>query len=248
MSPDAYLQMAATETTHWWFRARRDILRALLVGLGLPAGARILEIGSGTGGNLGMLEAFGAVSALEMDDTARAIANRRTGWRFDIRAGRCPDDVPFGDQRFDLICFFDCLEHIEDDAAALRRVSDYLAPGGAIVVTVPAYQWLWSAHDTFLHHYRRYDRAALERCARAADCMIVRSSYFNTLLFPLAVVARTVDRLLHRARSSGDALGPRAVNAALYRIFRTERGWLPKHSLPFGVSLFAVLTKRSEPR
>ncbi len=118
----------------------------------------------------------------------------------------------------------------------------------AIVVTVPAYQWLWSGHDTFLHHYRRYDRAALERCARAAGCTIVRSSYFNTLLFPLAVVARTIDRLLHRARSSGDALGPRAVNAALYRIFRTERGWLPKHSLPFGVSLFAVLTKCSEPR
>ena len=145
MSPDAYMEMAEAEAEHWWFRGRRDILRSVLHRLTLPVNARVLEIGSGTGGNLTMLAEFGSVSGLEMDDTARALTARKTGGRFDIRAGRCPDDLPFDGQRFDLICFFDCLEHIADDVGALARMRTLLAPGGAILVTVPAYQWLCSS-------------------------------------------------------------------------------------------------------
>src|ERR1700741_569602 len=100
MSPDAYMEMAEAEAEHWWFRGRRDILRSVLHRLTLPVNARVLEIGSGTGGNLTMLAEFGSVSGLEMDDTARALTARKTGGRFDIRAGRCPDDLPFDGQRF----------------------------------------------------------------------------------------------------------------------------------------------------
>jgi SAM-dependent methyltransferase len=112
MSPDAYLQMAETEAEHWWFRGRRDVLRSILRRLALPSRARVLEVGSGTGGNLEMLAEFGSVSGIEMDETARRLTAKSTGERFDIRAGRCPDDLPFDGERFDLICFFDCLEHI----------------------------------------------------------------------------------------------------------------------------------------
>jgi SAM-dependent methyltransferase len=245
MSPDAYLQMAETEAEHWWFRGRRDVLNAVLRGLRLPANARVLEVGSGTGGNLPLLEQFGRVSGLEMDETARRLSNRKTGWRFDIRAGHCPDDLPFADQRFDLICFFDCLEHIADDVGSLERMRSLLAPGGAIVLTVPACQWLWSAHDVFLHHHRRYSRALLEQRARAAGYELETLTYFNTLLFPLAVAARMVDRVLGRNRSSGDAVPARFINAALYQIFHVESAWLKCHTLPFGVSLLAVLRTAS---
>lgn len=248
MSPDAYLEMAETEADHWWFRGRRDVLQTMLRRLALPPNARVLEVGSGTGGNLDMLAEFGTVSGLEMDSTARALCSRKTSGRFDIRAGRCPDDVPFGMQggeRFDLICFFDCLEHIADDVASLARMQSLLAPGGVIVVTVPACPALWSAHDVFLRHYRRYSRATLKQCSEAAGYDVERISYFNTLLFPLAAAARWLSRLAGFNSATGAAVPPPALNAALYGLFSAERHWLARGALPFGLSLLAVLRKPS---
>ena len=245
MSPEAYLEMAQTEREHWWFRARRDVLSSVLRRLALAPGSRVLEVGSGTGGNLDLLAEFGSVSGLEMDESALALSVERTGGRFDIRRGRCPDDIPFHAGAFDLICFLDCLEHIWDDVGTLRRMRALLAPGGSIVVTVPAYQWLWSAHDEFLHHRRRYDRASLTRCAQEAGYRIERMTYFNTVLFPLAVAARWCDRLLRRSRSSGDAVPAEPFNAILYGLFKAESSWLARHTLPFGVSLLAVLKAES---
>jgi SAM-dependent methyltransferase len=244
MSPDAYLQMAETEAEHWWFRGRRDVVRSVLNRLALPSSARVLEIGSGTGGNLEMLAEFGSVSGLEMDETARMLTAKSTGARFDVRAGRCPDDVPFDCEVFDLICFFDCLEHIADDVGALARMRETLAPSGKIVVTVPAYQWLWGAHDVYLHHHRRYSRAALAACADEAGYRIERMTYFNALLLPLAIAVRFIDRLLKHDRSSGDATPAAALNMLLYRIFSAERHWVSRGTLPCGVSLLAVLTAK----
>ncbi|MFL9866814.1 class I SAM-dependent methyltransferase [Paraburkholderia fungorum] len=249
MSPDAYLEMAETEAEHWWFRGRRDVLQTVLRHLALPPGARVLEVGSGTGGNLDMLAEFGTVSGLEMDGTARALCSQKTGGRFDIRAGRCPEEVPFGvesSERFHLICFFDCLEHIADDVGSLARMQSLLAPGGVIVVTVPACQFLWSAHDVYLRHYRRYSRASLTQCIRAAGYEVERVTYFNSLLFPLAVAARWFDRLLGRRRSTGDAVPVQPLNALLYRLFSAERHWLARGALPYGVSLLAILRKPRE--
>lgn len=245
MSPEAYLEMAETEHEHWWFRGRRDVLGSVLRALELAPRTRVLEVGSGTGGNLDMLARFGSVSGLEMDENAVAMSVERTSGRFDVRRGRCPDDIPFHEGAFDLICFLDCLEHIADDVGTLERMHALLAPGGSIVVTVPAYQWLWSAHDAFLHHHRRYDRASLARCAHAAGYRIERTTYFNTLLFPLAVAVRVGDRLLRRGRSSGDAVPAEPLNTLLYRIFKCESSWLARHALPFGVSLLAVLKAES---
>jgi SAM-dependent methyltransferase len=241
MSPEAYLEMAETEHEHWWFRGRRDVLCSVLRQLALAPQARVLEVGSGTGGNLDVLAQFGSVSGFEMDANAVEMSAERTQGRFDIRRGRCPDDVPFHDRTFDLICFLDCLEHISDDVGTLEHMHGLLAPGGSILVTVPAYQWLWSAHDNFLHHQRRYDRASLTKCAQAAGYRIERVTYFNTLLFPLAVAVRLCDRLLRRGRSSGDAVPAEPLNTILYGIFKRESSWLARHGLPFGVSLLAVL-------
>jgi hypothetical protein len=120
-----------------------------------------------------------------------------------------------------------------------------LARNGSIVVTVPAYPWLWSAHDEFLHHYRRYTRKSMIECAQGAGLRVERLTYFNTALFPLAAAARWSDRLLRRSSATGHAVPAEPLNTALYCIFKSEARWLAHAGLPFGVSLLAVLRQAS---
>jgi SAM-dependent methyltransferase len=234
MHPDAYREMADTEDRHWWFTGRRRILSSLIASLGLKQSSRILEIGCGTGGNLEMLSRFGAVAAMEAEDAARAIAAEKTAGRIDIRDGRCPDRIPFEKGAFDLVCLLDVLEHIDEDLATLRAVRTLLAPGGKALVTVPAYRWLWSEHDEFLHHKRRYTARELRGKAEAAGLAVDMLSYFNTLLFPLAAAARLL-------RLKGTAVPPAPVNRLLQALFGAERFVVRRLALPFGVSLVAVL-------
>lgn len=246
MNPAAYLEMAETESRHWWFTARRDILARMIGLLDLPKSANILEVGCGTGGNLDMLAKFGKVSALEMDDTARDIALKKTGNRYDIRSGYCPDVIPFKDQRFDLICMFDVLEHIEQDADTLKALKQLLEKNGRILLTVPAYQWLYGAHDEFLHHKRRYSANQLRSTIAAAGLRSVKMSFFNTILFPLAAIVRLKDKLVGNTTATGTSVPPALLNIVFRKIFGSERFLLEYFNLPFGVSLLCVLEASDE--
>lgn len=240
VNPEAYVEMATTESRHWWFCARRKILEHIIETLGLPRPARILEVGSGTGGNLAMLSQHGSVSALEMDENARKLSSEKTHDRFTIRAGNCPDDIPFQGEQFDLICMFDVLEHIDEDVETLATLRKHLAPGGRMLITVPAYPWLWSAHDVFLHHKRRYTARALRQVFNESGLHIDRITYFNTLLLPLAALARLKDRIVSRKRSSGTGIPLPFINSIFYAIFSSERHMLTSFNLPAGVSLMGI--------
>lgn len=247
MNPAAYVEMDQTESTHWWFRGRRAILGSTIMRLDLPRNSRILEVGCGTGGNLEMLARFGRVSALEMDDSARAMAAKKTGDRYDIRAGSCPYDIPFVDDSFDLICMFDVLEHIEDDGETLLRLKKLLGANGRLLITVPAYQWLYGEHDEFLYHKRRYTARQLSGKCGAAGLAPARISYFNTLLFPLAVIARLKDKLLGAGAVTGTRVPPAPINTVFEKLFGTERFLLDRFDLPFGISLLAVVKSTDAP-
>ena len=233
-----YEQMAELDQRHWWYRARREVLAALIRReVQPPANARVLEIGCGTGHNLAMLGEFGSVDALELDDEARAVAEQRLGKS--VMRAPLPELAGVPERHYDLIGAFDVIEHIDDDQAALASIARRLKPGGKLVVTVPAHQWMWSAHDVVNHHKRRYSKRALRALVQGSSLKLERSGYFNSLLFPLAVAERLSSKL--RGKDDADlSLPPRLLNAALERVFALERHLVARLPLPPGLSLFAV--------
>jgi SAM-dependent methyltransferase len=248
VNPAAYLEMAQAQSTHWWYVARRSILECQLRALALPPDAEILEIGSGTGANLELLAGFGHVIGLEMAEDAIRLARQRAGAaasRVSLRQGRCPQDLARVTQRFDLICLFDVLEHIDEDELSLARLKQLLKPGGRLLMTVPAYPWMWGPHDVHVHHKRRYTRRSLlARCSRAG-LAVTRVSHFNTLLFPLAVVGRLYEKITGR-QTSATQTPAAALNALLTSVFALERLLLARLSLPFGLSLLVLARPRSD--
>ncbi len=241
MTPAAYLELARTEEQHWWYVARRAILTSILTDMRLPDRAAILEVGSGTSGNLDMLANFGRVSAVEMDSNARRISREKTGGRYDIRAGVCPDSLPFEGPTFDLICMFDVLEHIDRADESLTRLRGLLKPGGRMLIAVPAYQWLWGVHDEFLHHQRRYCGRSLRAQAERAGLIVDRMTHFNMFLFPLGALSRLVGRLFDLKSPKGTDTPPPPVNQLFTALMSSERHLLRHIDLPFGLSLLAIL-------
>ena len=233
-----YEQMAELDQRHWWYRARREVLAALIRReVQPPANARVLEIGCGTGHNLAMLGEFGSVDALELDDEARAVAEQRLGKS--VMRAPLPELAGVPERHYDLIGAFDVIEHIDDDRAALASIAKRLKRGGKLVITVPAHQWMWSAHDVVNHHKRRYSKRALRALVQGSSLKLERSGYFNSLLFPLAVAERLSSKL--RGKDDADlSLPPRLLNAALERVFALERHLVARLPLPPGLSLFAV--------
>ena len=237
-----YEQMAELDQRHWWYRARREVIAALIRRLAPPpANARILEVGCGTGHNLTMLAQFGAVDALELDDEARGLAEERLGKP--VHNAPLPELAGIDERAYDLVGAFDVIEHIDDDAAALASISGTLKPGGKLVMTVPAHQWMWSAHDVVNHHKRRYSKKRLKALINGSPMKLERIGYFNSLLFPLAVVERAASKL--RGKEDADVKLPSApLNITLEKIFEAERYLVGRLPLPPGLSLFAVASAR----
>jgi 2-polyprenyl-3-methyl-5-hydroxy-6-metoxy-1,4-benzoquinol methylase len=237
-----YDRMAEHDSTHWWYRARRDVLATLIQRkVSLPPLARILEIGCGTGHNLAMLSQFGDVDAIEIDDHSRGIAAQRLGR--DVGASPLPELSGVADQSYDMVAILDVLEHVEDDRAALKAIAQRLRPGGTILITVPQYPWMWSGHDVANHHFRRYTKATLRKAVSDAGLNLTMLQSFNSLLFPLAAADRVVSRISGRT-GSDDALPPAPVNALFEKIFGLERYLVGRVPMPPGVSLVALVSAR----
>jgi SAM-dependent methyltransferase len=236
MDPGYVATHLEEDDRHWWFLGRRAVLRSVLRAT-LPRGdLTVAEIGCGSGAFLPVAAEFGGVVGVEASADFLETARRRG---FTVLPGSLPDQLPLDAESFDAALLFDVLEHIEDDRAALRAVARILRPGGLLLCTVPAHQWLWSPHDEALGHRRRYDAPALGRLAREAGLHPLRLTYFNTLLaLPIFGV-----RLLRRWRGApGHDLARPAplLNALLARVFSLEAGWLRWANLPFGISVLMV--------
>jgi SAM-dependent methyltransferase len=236
--------MLDVDEQHWWYRGRRRIIRAELARLPLPGGARVLDAGCGSGRTLEELREYGEVCGIELNPGAAEVARGRGG--FDVRIGRL-EQLPWEPATFDLITCLDVIEHTPDDRATLRELRRVAKPGGWLLVTVPAYQALWSSHDEANHHYRRYARRTLSSAAVDAGWRLERMTSFNILLLAPAAAVRVAKRRWQRRRGSEPTLdlnlGPRWLNAVLERPMRIEARWLRRgRTLPAGLSLMAILS------
>ena len=235
MERHVYDRMAESDRDHWGFVGRRRILTALSERWRPKKGPlRILEIGCGTGSNIAMLQQFGTVDAVEPDDHARAFASQRTGVA--VKGGYLPD-VPLEDGYYDLIVLLDVLEHIPDDKGALAALKAKLAPGGRLMLAVPAMPSLWSGHDVAHHHQRRYTAQMLEKVVEAAGFRTLRRTRFNAFLLPAIVGVRWLNRLLRREGGDADRIPARPVNGLLTWLFGAERHVAVRGLFPAGVSI-----------
>lgn len=240
MDRDYELQTHQAEDRHWWYRGRRKVLDGTIAALGLPANARVLDAGCGSGRNMVELARYGTVTGIELADASVSLARQRGVG--EVVAGSVLE-MPFADDSFDFAVSLDVIEHLQDDLAALRELRRTIAPGGSLLLTVPAYQWLWSGHDEINHHHRRYTRRSLQRVAEQAGWKQARTTYFNSLLLPIAIVLRLLDRVNTKTSESSLDLWvpPEPLNWLLERPLTVEATLIARGGrIPAGLSLLSV--------
>jgi SAM-dependent methyltransferase len=242
-----YRELYELEDGHWWFRSRRRLVWALLRRAGVPPSPRLLDAGCGTGRNLVEFGSLGEAEGVDFSDEAVAFCHERG--LHGVRNARV-EELPFPDGRFDLILATDVIEHLEDDRRALLELRRVATPGARLVVTVPAYNWLWSPHDESHHHRRRYTLRRLRDRVGAAGWEPLASSYYYTALLP-AVAAVRAGRKLGAGRSGGSdlALTPKRLNRVMELPGRAEAALIERgFSLPAGVSIGMACTVRRDER
>ena len=238
MKPEEYGRMFATEERQWWYAGMRAITAALLEPF-LPAGGagRVLDAGCGTGANLEHLRRYGAPVGVDISDAALAFCRQRA-----VRAVRGSVlQLPFASGSFGLVTSFDVLYHrwVTDDRAAVAELARVLAPGGLLFVRVPALRLLWGAHDEAVLSRHRYTRPELRALLQGAGLELLRASYCNSLLFPLLLTHRGLDRLTGRHGSDVGFL-PAPFEAAFRAVLGLEARLLRRVSLPVGASVVAL--------
>ena len=226
---------------HWWWRVREDILLRTIRGMlaGVP-NARILDVGCGAALFFDALEPFGHVEGVESDRTAVEGSGK---WRSRIAIGNL-DSAYEPAAPFDLILMLDVVEHIQDTDQLLRRAAEILTPTGRILVTVPAFNSMWTTHDDMNQHVTRYTAGELRSTLTRAGLRVIQTQYlFQSLVLPKLLVRATEMLALRAPRVPG--LAPAPIDKFLQAWCRAEyalAGWMP-----FGSSVLAVASRSAEP-
>jgi SAM-dependent methyltransferase len=243
VEPSIYEQLYELEDSHWWFKGRRQVIWALLRRATPPANPRILDAGCGTGRNLIEYGVLGPATGIDPSPAAIAYCRRRG--ITDVVEAQI-ERLPFEDRRFDLLLACDVIEHVDDDAGALAELHRVARAEARLLITVPAYQWLWSQHDVSHHHKRRYTLRRLRRRVLESGFEPLVETYFNSLLLAPIAVARLATSRQRSANGRSDyELAPPAVSALLELPMRAEARVIERGAgLPAGVSIGMVCRRR----
>lgn len=242
MEKEQYEILFRVEEAHWWYLGMRAIVASLLERhLDANRRHRILDAGCGTGGMSSYLGRFGSVVGLDGSLEALCLAKKRR--LRDLVLGSV-EQVPFESDSFDLVTSFDVIYHraVKDDRRALAEFYRVLAPGGHLVIRVPAYDWLRAPHDLAVHTRHRYTRGELARRLEDAGLRLRTLTYVNSLLFPLATLVRLMENA-GMIQVEELALPPEAINQVLLSALKAEARLIRAMSLPWGLSVLAVATK-----
>ena len=233
------------ETTYWWFVNRRDIVRSLL-NTHAPQKDSLLEVGCGGGYFSSLLQREGwNVTSADIHPTAARFAHEQgvpKALAFDASG-----PWPLANNTANAFIMLDVLEHLEHPIDALKEAYRILTPGGIGILTVPAYQFLFSAWDEYNHHYRRYTTNSMKKSALEAGFKIERLTYWNIMTLAPAIAVRLKGRLLKKTIANAEfPKVPKTLNAALITGGCIENYWVHRLPLPAGLSVLAVLKKPAE--
>jgi SAM-dependent methyltransferase len=241
---DEFQALVNYDEHHWWYCGRRRVLHAALGKLELPANALVLDAGCGSGRTMDELRAYGRVHGFDLSE--EGVEHARGRGHRDVHVARL-EQIPYPDETFDVVTCLDVVEHTPDDVRSLRELLRVVRPRGYLVVTVPAYQLLWSSHDVANQHYRRYRRSTLRRAAQEAGWEPLTWSYFNTFFFLPGAAVRVGERLRrpHKRRGRPNVqLTPRALDGVLELPMRVEAGMIRLGArLPVGMSLLMTFRR-----
>jgi SAM-dependent methyltransferase len=238
--------MFQLEDSYWWFEGSMQFILSALSDVRARATGRILDAGCGTGGLLKRLadrKAWG----IEIASEGIGLCRRR-GLNNVLQASTTA--LPFRSESFDVVLSIDVIVHqwVPDDVHALREMHRVLVPGGFVLLQVAAYRALWSAHDVATLTRHRYTRDELVEKIEKSGFELVRITYRNTLLSPLAVLVKLLRRARANTATRGDLVAlPRSVDRTLFRLLALENYVARRVRLPFGVSVFCVARKRLSP-
>jgi len=246
MENDEYKIMRDIEMSYWWFVGRRYLLDQLLAAISEKSGARLrmLDIGCGTGGILAL--SASRVTAYGVDVSAAALNFSKA--RGLDRLVQCDinQTLPFKNDTFSVVTCLDVLEHLAAEHDFLRELGRICKPGGTAIFTIPAFDFLWSDHDTAVHHLRRYTRHTALKRFEGKAWELVKASYFNTVLFfPILAVRKFKNIIKKRQAPCSDFFIPlpRWGNGLLTALFKKEVSCLRFLDFPFGVSLLLVFRR-----
>lgn len=242
MQEKVYHTNYKVENEYFWFLARNKIVfNVIEQNLKLGDDDYVIDIGCGTGGFAKLLDKKFNTVCLDTSEIALDYCKKR-GLN-NLHKGTL-ESFPKDAWVINSAVMLDVIEHIEDDAAVVKQVYEMLPIGGKLIASVPAYQWLWSHHDKMHMHYRRYNKKIFIKLLIDAGFKIEYSTYFNTFLFPLAMVKRLIDKLLNKnhSESAVDEVS-NFVNNIFTKVFAAESLFIPKIKFPFGMSILTVAKK-----
>ena len=240
MQSHHYPILYQVEETHWWYLGRRRIIQSLIkriCSIINNQNPRILDVGCGTGANLKMLAAYGQIEGVDISPQAVAFCSERG---LDVVKLGAVEELPYEDERFDIVTALDVIEHLDDDSVGLREIRRVLRPGGAVLVFVPAFMFLWGVQDDVSNHRRRYTLPTLLRAIRGAGFSIEWSSYANITFFLPVLFVRTVMRALGLRADTEYGINIPQLNGPFSQLFSAERVVFNRGKLPFGVSAVCI--------